>query len=186
MPLLLSTAWILGLSALAWWVLMPAWSPRKRRSRLRDLLLEAGLPHVGPGRVVALSGVIGGFACLAMAAVSASLVLGVTCGLIASGLPLAWIRHLRRRRNDRIEGSSCNPHQPSRERSENSLRPRRNPMLVLKLEFKILVSIVDDHLSDQLKEEPGGYQLRIVNMDDPCAAPHCSPGHPGHGRKKAA
>ncbi|HEX5016953.1 MAG TPA: type II secretion system F family protein [Actinomycetes bacterium] len=37
-----------------------------------------------------------------MTAVSASLVLGITCGLIASGLPLAWIRHLKRHRQEEL------------------------------------------------------------------------------------
>ena len=96
--LLPAMAWMLGISMVTWWFVAPGWTAAERRSRLRELLLEAGLAHVSPRRVVALSCAVGASAFLAMYAVSASPVLGTACGLLASALPLAWIRHLKRRR----------------------------------------------------------------------------------------
>ena len=88
----------LGVATCVWWLVAPSWSAPKRRSGLKDLLLEAGLTHWGPGRLILSSGALALFGFLAMTAMSRSVVLGLSTGLVMSALPLAWVRHLQRRR----------------------------------------------------------------------------------------
>jgi tight adherence protein B len=87
-----------GLALLLWWYVVPTLASQQRRSRLRDLLLEAGLAHVGASRLIAASAALAFVGFSVMAVMSQSVVLGVATGLMVAGLPLAWVRHLQRRR----------------------------------------------------------------------------------------
>ena len=92
----------MGVAACVWWAVVPTWTVRRRRSRLQDLLGEAGLTKWSPGRLVltCFGSALVGF--LAMAAMSRSVVLGVATGFMMSALPLAWVRHLQRRRQSEL------------------------------------------------------------------------------------
>lgn len=96
--LLLALCWSLGAGLILWWLTAPAWVAPPRRSRLRELLLEAGMARVSPGRLIAGCFAVGGVALMTMYAVSHSLAIGLATGLMASGLPLARVRHMQRRR----------------------------------------------------------------------------------------
>lgn len=90
-----------GVGLIVWWWLQPLPAVRVgRRSRLRELLSEAGLAHVSPLRLLAvclLTGVLSGGLVLA---VSHSAVIACAMGAMASPLPIAWVKHLQRRRQD--------------------------------------------------------------------------------------
>lgn len=88
----------LGLTLMAWASAVPQWTREPRRSRLTELLSEAGMAHVSSSRLLtvccALSAA-GGFAVYAM---SESLVLAIAIGGVVAPLPIAWVRHVQRRR----------------------------------------------------------------------------------------
>lgn len=96
--LMVSAMAALGAALCLWWLLVPRWVPPQRRSRLRDLLLEAGLVRWTPRRLILLSLGAAGFAFIAMVVLSRSLVLGVAAAVIASAMPTTWVKHLQRRR----------------------------------------------------------------------------------------
>jgi tight adherence protein B len=56
------------------------------------------MAHVSPGRLVAASVGLASTAGLVMLAMSRSVVLAGAVGLIVSGLPIAWVRHVQRKR----------------------------------------------------------------------------------------
>src|SRR5215207_6470182 len=99
------TALMLGMtSALAlgliwWWGVNPGWRRSPRRSRLRELLVDAGLPQWSPTRLLVACAALALFAGTVMYSVSQSLVIAVVAGAIVSGSPIAWVRHLQRRRH---------------------------------------------------------------------------------------
>ncbi len=97
-PTVLGLVTALGFGLCLWWLVIPGWTAPQRRSRLRELLLEAGMAHVSPGRLVAASVGLASTAGLVMFAMSRSLVLAGAVGLIVSGLPIAWVRHVQRKR----------------------------------------------------------------------------------------
>lgn len=98
------TALVLGMTtALAvgllwWWGVNPGWTKSARRSRLRDLLADAGLPQWSPMRLLVASAAFALLAGVVMYSISQSLVIAVVAAAIVSGSPIAWVRHLQRHR----------------------------------------------------------------------------------------
>jgi tight adherence protein B len=96
--LVLALSAALGVALCAWWVVSPDRVVRRRRSRVNDLLLEAGLVRWTPRRLALLSAGAASLGLMAMTAVSHAVVLGLAAGAITGAAPLAWVRHLQRRR----------------------------------------------------------------------------------------
>ena len=88
----------LGLILTLWSLAAPRWVRAPRPSRLAELLSEAGMAHVSSSRLVmvccALTGAVG----LAVYAMSESLVVAIAIGGVVAPLPIAWVRHVQRRR----------------------------------------------------------------------------------------
>ena len=96
--LLLGITMGLGVGNLWWWAGYPAWTRPTRRSRLRDLLADAGLAHWTPTRLLVACGVFALLAGTVMFAISQSPVIAVMAGALVAAAPIAWVRHLQRRR----------------------------------------------------------------------------------------
>ena len=96
--LILGMTTALGVALLWWWGVNPRWTRTPRRSRLRELLADAGLPQWTPARMILTCGSLALFAGVVMYSISQSLVIAVVAGAIVSGSPIAWVRHLQRRR----------------------------------------------------------------------------------------
>lgn len=98
------TALVLGMtSALAvgllwWWCINPEWTKPVRRSKLRDLLADAGLPQWSPTRLLVACAALALLAGVVMYSISQSVVIAVVAAAIVSGSPIAWVRHLQRHR----------------------------------------------------------------------------------------
>ena len=93
-PLLL----VLGGSLICWWWLVPQRRVRGRRSRLSELLTDAGLSHVSPQRLMAACAGLALTVFLAVYMMSDSPAVAFAMGAVCSPLPLAWVRHMRSRR----------------------------------------------------------------------------------------
>jgi tight adherence protein B len=102
-PVLIGLMTGLGVGLVVWWWIVPATVvvPR-RRSRLGELLSEAGLAHVSPARLLVICAttglVVGGM----VLGVSRSMVIACAIGLMVSPLPLVWVKHLQRRRQEAL------------------------------------------------------------------------------------
>ena len=94
LPLMLG----LGLTLVLWSVMVPQGTREPRRSRLTDLLSEAGMAHVSPSRLVMVCMATAGIAGLAVYAMSESMVVAIALGGVVAPLPIAWVRHVQRRR----------------------------------------------------------------------------------------
>ena len=93
-PLLL----VLGGSLICWCWLVPQRRVRGRRSRLSELLTDAGLGHVSPQRLKAACAGLALTVFLAVYMMSDSPAVAFAMGAVSSPLPLAWVRHMRSRR----------------------------------------------------------------------------------------
>jgi tight adherence protein B len=89
---------LLGSGLCLWWWVMPAWGVRRRTSRLNELLLDAGLSHFTPIRLLLACATVALVALTAMFAMSQSLVIALATAVMVSFLPIAWVRHVKRRR----------------------------------------------------------------------------------------
>jgi len=94
----LSLALGLGLSLTLWTAIDPRLMPEPRRSRLTELLSEAGMAHVSSSRLVLVCGAVGGVVGLVVYAMSESTVVAIAIGGVVAPLPIAWVRHVQRRR----------------------------------------------------------------------------------------
>ena len=94
LPLLLG----LGLTLTIWSIVAPPRTPEPRRSRLTELLSEAGMSHVSSSRLVMVCCALGGTVGLAVYAMSESRVVAIAIGGVVAPLPIAWVRHVQRRR----------------------------------------------------------------------------------------
>lgn len=93
----------IGVGLVVWWWLQPLPAVRARgRSRLRELLSEAGLPHVSPLRLLLVCLLTGVMTAGLVLAISRSGVIACAMGVMASPLPMAWVKHLQRRRQDAL------------------------------------------------------------------------------------
>jgi tight adherence protein B len=88
----------LGLALILWSVAVPGRTTQRSPSRLTELLSEAGLAHVSPSRLVMLCCSVGSIVGLAVYAMSESLVVAVAIGGVVAPLPIAWVRHVKQRR----------------------------------------------------------------------------------------
>lgn len=102
-PVLIGLMTGLGVGLVVWWWIVPATVvvPR-RRSRLGELLSEAGLAHASPARLLVICAttglVLGGM----VLGVSRSMVIACAIGLMVSPLPFVWVKHLQRRRQEAL------------------------------------------------------------------------------------
>jgi tight adherence protein B len=94
LPLLL----VAGGSLICWWWVVPHRRLRERRSRLAELLGDAGMSHVSSRRLVSVCAGLALMVTLAVFAMSESLAVAFAMGAVCSPLPLAWVRHRRARR----------------------------------------------------------------------------------------
>ncbi|MEO8105954.1 MAG: type II secretion system F family protein [Actinomycetes bacterium] len=88
----------LGALLVLWWIVEPQRSARSRRSRLTDLLTDAGLGHISARRLLTTCAALGGTVGLVVYIVSDSVVIGVAIGLVVSPLPVAWVGYVQRNR----------------------------------------------------------------------------------------
>lgn len=92
-----------GTGLVVWWWLVPGRvGVSRRRSPLSDLLSEAGLHHVSAARMVAMCIGMGALSGLMVLAMSQSGVIAFAVGAMVTPLPLAWVKHLQRRRQDEL------------------------------------------------------------------------------------
>ena len=89
---------VLGGSLICWWWVVPQRRARERRSQLSELLADAGLSHVSPQRLVAACAGLALTVFMAVYVMSDSPAVAFAMGAVSSPLPLAWVRHLRSRR----------------------------------------------------------------------------------------
>jgi tight adherence protein B len=94
LPLLLA----LGGGLICWWWFVPQRRDRERRSKLSELLADAGASHVSPQRLVAACAGLGVTVFVAVYMMSESPAVAFAMGAVSSPLPLAWVRHMRSRR----------------------------------------------------------------------------------------
>lgn len=93
-PLLL----LLGGSLICWWCSAPRARARERRSKLAELLADAGLSHVSAQRLLAACLVLALTVTVAVYMISDSPAVAFAMGAVSSPLPVAWVRHMRSRR----------------------------------------------------------------------------------------
>lgn len=92
----------IGVGLLVWWWLFPEIHPARRRSPLAGLLSEAGLAHVSPFRLLAVCSIAALLSGVVMFAISQSPVIATAVAAMCFPLPIAWVKHLRRRRQDAL------------------------------------------------------------------------------------
>ena len=87
---------------LLWWSCWAEETPRPVRSRrpgrVRELLVRAGLPRVGPAGLFAACAAAGTLGGLLTAALTGAAVLGLCAGILGAWLPVAVVRHRARSR----------------------------------------------------------------------------------------
>lgn len=88
----------LGLGLVALSELVPPRNRTSRVSRLTDLLSEAGLVHISAARLVLCCCGLAVVVAFAVYAMSDSVAVAVALGAVMAPLPVAWVRHLQRRR----------------------------------------------------------------------------------------
>lgn len=88
----------LGAALVLSWVIAPEWPRRERRSRLDELLADAGLSHVSARRLLVVCGGAAGAAGLVVYLVSESLVIAIALAIVVSPLPVTWVSYLKRKR----------------------------------------------------------------------------------------
>ena len=91
-----------GSTLLLWWLAAPEWSPRTRRSRLSDLLADAGMSHISARRMLVTCAAVSGAASLVVYVMSESLVIAAAIGVVVSPLPVAWVGYVRRKRQTEL------------------------------------------------------------------------------------
>lgn len=91
-----------GSTLLLWWLAAPEWSLRMRRSRLSDLLADAGMGHISARRMLAACVAVSGVAGLVVYVMSQSLVIAAAIGVVVSALPVAWVAYVRRKRQTEL------------------------------------------------------------------------------------
>lgn len=94
LPLVFGVGAMLVLS----WIVAPDWSRRERRSRLAELLVDAGMSHISVRRLLIVCAGSAGAAGLVVFVVSESAVIAVAIAMVVSPLPVAWVSYLKRKR----------------------------------------------------------------------------------------
>lgn len=89
---------LLGGSLVCWWWFVPQRRVRKRHSQLSELLVDAGLGHVSPQRMMAGCAGLALVVFIAVYLMSDSAAVAFAMGAVSSPLPVAWARHRRSRR----------------------------------------------------------------------------------------
>ena len=102
-PVLLGILAGMGSAFIVWWWLVPERAPRSsRRSPLRDLLHEAGLHHVSVARLLTVCAAVGFITGAIVLTMSRSAVIAFAVGAMVGPLPIAWVKHLQRRRQEEL------------------------------------------------------------------------------------
>jgi tight adherence protein B len=86
----------LGLALCLWWFAVP--TRAARRSRLDELISEAGIKSLTPARVVTSCVAVASVVAAAVFVASQSLVVSAALGLVVAPAPIAYLRHVQRRR----------------------------------------------------------------------------------------
>lgn len=94
----LPLAFGMGAMLVLWWIIAPQWRHLQRRSRLAELLADAGLGQVSVRRIQGACVGVGGAAGLVVYLVSESPVVAAAIAVVVSPLPVAWISYLKRKR----------------------------------------------------------------------------------------
>lgn len=90
----------IGLVLICWWYIEPVRGPvwNTRRSRVRAKLGEAGLAHVHPGVLVAVSAGVAVFVAALVTLISGVWSIGIVLGAYGSILPITYVQGRARRR----------------------------------------------------------------------------------------
>lgn len=92
----------LGLSLVLWAASTSRTARSPRGSRLAELLSEAGMSHISPSRLVLACCAVAAAVTLVVFAMSESVPVAVALGAVVAPLPVAWVRHIQRRRQTEL------------------------------------------------------------------------------------